>query len=87
MALLLQLLRRQQQHWEKAFKIGYYRHLGATQLLDLGAGGSFAIKGVHLFWQAKGYSMHFGIPGLPCAFLVPIHHPGALAILLPLEQQ
>ena len=30
MALLLQLLWRQQQCWEKAFKIGYYRHLGAA---------------------------------------------------------
>ena len=30
MALLLQLLLRQQRRWEKAFKIGYYRHLGAA---------------------------------------------------------
>jgi hypothetical protein len=44
-------------------------------LLDLGASGSFEIKGVRLFGQAKGYSMYFGITGLPCAFLVPIHHP------------
>ena len=88
MALLLELLLRQQRCWEKAFKIGYYRHLGTVGLLDLGASGSFAIKGVRLFGQAKGYSMHFGIPGFPCTFLVlPIHHPGALAILLPLEQQ
>jgi hypothetical protein len=27
---------------EKAFKIGYYRYLGAAGLLDLGASGSFA---------------------------------------------
>jgi hypothetical protein len=33
-------------------------------MLYLGASGSFAIKGVRLFGQAKGYSMHFGIPGL-----------------------
>ena len=55
MALLLQLLRRQQRRWEKAFKIGYYQHLGTTGLLDLGASGSFVIKEVHLFRQAKGY--------------------------------
>ena len=86
MALLLQLLWRQQRCWEKAFKIGYYRHLGTAGMLDLGASRIFMIKGVHLFGQAKGYSMHFGIPGLPYTFLVPIHHPSALAILLPLEQ-
>jgi hypothetical protein len=77
MVLLLQLLWWWRRRWEKAFKIGYYWHLSAS--------GSFAIKGVRLFGQAKGYLMHFAIPSLPCAFLVPIHHPGALAILLPLE--
>jgi hypothetical protein len=30
MVLLLQLLRRSQWRWEKAFKIGYYRHLGTA---------------------------------------------------------
>jgi hypothetical protein len=28
---------------EKAFKIGYYRHLGVAGLLDLGASGSFVM--------------------------------------------
>ena len=48
MVLLLQLLRRQQRHWEEAFKIGYYWHLAQWGLLNLGASGSFAIKGVRL---------------------------------------
>ena len=48
MALLIQLLRRQQRRREKAFKIGYYRHLAQRGLLDLGASESFAIKGVRL---------------------------------------
>ena len=48
MALLLQLLRWQQRHWEKAFKIGYYRHQGAVGLLDLGASESFVIKRIRL---------------------------------------
>jgi hypothetical protein len=30
MVLLLQLLRQQLHRWEKAFKIGYYRHLGVA---------------------------------------------------------
>jgi hypothetical protein len=30
MALILQLFLRQQRYWEKAFKIGYYRYLGAA---------------------------------------------------------
>ena len=53
MALLLQLLRRQQRRWEKAFKIGYYQHLGTTGLLDLGASGSFTIKGIRLETDCK----------------------------------
>ena len=53
MALLLQLLRRRQWHWEKAFKIGYYQHLGVARLLDLGASGSFTIKGVRLETDCK----------------------------------
>ena len=61
--------------------------LSLSTVVGADASGSFVIKGVRLFGQAKEYSMHFGIPSLPCAFLVLIHHPSALAILLPLEQQ
>ena len=76
MALLLQLHWRWQRRWEKAFKIGYYQHLAQRGLLDLGASGSFAIKGVHLETGCKDlcslHSTHPYIISLTSFFLLSL---------------
>jgi hypothetical protein len=42
MALLLHYLQRQQQLWEKAFKIGFHQHLGSAMAAHPRCSGSFA---------------------------------------------
>jgi hypothetical protein len=60
---------------EKAFKIGYYRHLGMAGLLDLGASGSFA--------TVQGNTLVF-LPSLPFGMVKGTH---LFCLLLSLDRE